>query len=239
MIGRSLLVLQLGKDQNELHFENPLGMSMTFWNDDKIDEELRNKIIAIRTEAMQTKKEWNPVAVVDDNEVVAIYSASNCIGPDHQGYHKWASDGVTIINISDDPNLSDPTAHIKAKKKAAREKRTKALEQIKQYLPELRELKKKVKQGQVIIDFPIIANLQIQIHSSATNPVGFLNVLNIGHINNLIDQNELEKVPEIAERINCPFRKAYVDRCNEIACSLGLSMDDVQNAFPLKEQLSS
>ena len=221
MIGRSLIVFQLGNNQNELHEVNSWGMALA-------PRDAEKQLIQERV----TKK-WKPEDVVSDAEVEAICNATNCIGPDKPGYHKWASDGVTVINISGDPALYNPLVPIKEREKAAAEKRAAAMKRLKEeFLPELAKLRNAVPVGKVEVDFTI-PPVKVKVGYRVWQPIGSLAVLQDGkevsYPSQLIDHDALAKVPEIAALVNCPLRKAYWDRCAEIANLLGLSETDVEN----------
>lgn len=221
MIGRSLVIFQLGNNQNELHQTNSWGMALSH-----SDNNINQKIIEERK-----KKNWKPEDIVSDAEVEAICNATNCLGPQEPGYHKWASDGVMIINISDDPNLYNPLVPIRERKEATRKKRREAIEQLQQYLPELSKLEKAVPVGTIKVD--IVIPVRVEVRFSTSEAISSIDVSNgderamWGH--QLVDRTELAKVPEIAAIVNCPLRKVYMDRCQELAQLLGLRSEDVRN----------
>ena len=121
MIGRSIIIFHFPDGRNEIHSTSPWGWAMA--RKDADFEEM------VKRQARVDK--WKAEDTVDDAEVEKIKAATNCIGPDHPGYHEWASDGVTVINVTDEElrmtvkeagQVADDILQ-KARKKAMREVR--------------------------------------------------------------------------------------------------------------------
>jgi len=223
MIGRSLVIFQLGNNQNEIHQVNSWEMCLS-----SRTENFKEKVAALRKE-----KQWKPEEIVSDREVEKICHADNCIDPKEPGYHRWAADGITVINISDDPNLPNPMTAIIEERERSHKKRAEGFRKLKDYIPELTVLRKAVPESMAEVEI-VLPPLKVQVKSSVFSPICVTNYLgedkkNKHHIWELVDRATLESKPEIQALINCPFRKAYKDRCKEVGDLLGLSDTDVEN----------
>jgi hypothetical protein len=102
MIGRGTIVFRRGNGQNELHFVSPwsltLSMQGLFGSPGIQNDEARKKFDA-EIVANAEKQKWKPDDVVDDAELELIRKASCCIEGE-EGYHKYASDAIHIIDLS-------------------------------------------------------------------------------------------------------------------------------------------
>jgi len=220
MIGRSLTIFQLGNNQNEIHSVNSWSFCLG-----SQDKDFEKKIIK---EAK--KKKWKPEEIVSDAEVEAIVNAKNCI-PGEEGYHKWASDGVCVINRSKDPNLYNPAKERARKKRAEQDERNKALEQLKEYLPELVKLRNAIPVG--TIELNLIVPIRLKVGYSISD---YLNIdvldkdgKDITYASWIVLHDHINELPEMSHIVNCPHRKAYDARCKELATLLGLRPGDVEN----------
>lgn len=228
MIGRSLIIFQLGNNKNELHTTCPWEMAMSR------GESRRDKKYDLKKEIAKARKEkkWKPEGIVDDKEVEAICNSSHCADPKEPGYHKWASDSVDVINISDDPNLYNPMVPIIERRNAEHKRQAEAKEQLKKYLPELAKLRNAVPTGKLEITMTLSVRVKVgyEVYSPISNIDVYQGDKKPDYPFQLIDRDELAKFPKIAAIINCPVRKAYERRCKELSDVLGLSEGDIENA---------
>jgi len=221
MIGRSIIVVfQRGDDKNEIHH---VGSAPFFANEEEFERRVIEESI---------KKNWKPEDVVNDAELEKIVNATNCIGPEREGFHKWASDGVMVFNLSGNPNLYNPAT---ARRKILKEqfaKRTEGMIRLKEFIPELVELRKAIPTGSIQVNLTI--PVTVKVDSSVYRGIDDVYVLNekgeqVDYASRLIDREELAKFPEISAVINCPHRQAYHKRCKELTELLGLDEHDAEN----------
>ncbi len=218
MIGRSLVIFQRGSDKNEVHTVNCGFMNL---GQKEFDE-------AIVREAKE--KNWKPEEIVNDLEVEKIVNATNCIG--EEGHHRWASDGVRVINLSGDPNLYNPATAKRERKRIEAEKREQGLKKLEEFLPELVQLRKMVPEGSITIRVPLQIDVKIDYH--VWEPISAINCLDESgksytYASHLIDRELLKKREEMARIVNCPHRIKYRNRCKEVADLLGLREEDIEN----------
>lgn len=220
MIGRSLVIFQLGNNRNEIHevnsWEFALGAS---------DKDFAEKIIK---EAK--KKKWKPEAIVKDKEVKAIVYATNCIKGE-PGYHKWASDGVYIINRSGDPNLYNPAKEKAEKRRIKENKRKESLEKLKEYLPELIKLRNAIPVGTIEISMTVPLRVKFDYHETFfRHDVVGQDGKGIMWSTQVVSLEQVMAMPEAQAIVNCPHRAAYLTRCESLAQLLELNRCDVENA---------
>jgi hypothetical protein len=186
-----------------------------------------NKAIIAEAE----KKKWKPEAIVSDAEVEAIVNSHHCADPKKPGYHEWCSDGYQIINLSGDPNLPNPLVPLQKAREEESRRRQEAHKQLEQHIPELVKLYQAVPEGSIEVAMVIPVTIKVQYSTSANLD---LDVLQRGkepsYPFELIDREALMKMPEVVTVVNCPLRKAYRDRCHELAELLGLDETDIENA---------
>ena len=222
MIGRSLIIFQRGNNQNELHTVSPWELALAHR-----EKDFDKKIIK-----QAKRKKWKPEEIVSDTEVEAIVNSTHCADPKEPGYHHWASDGVHVINLSGDPNLPNPAAVKNEKMEAEAKMRRAAFERIDEFIPELIKLRQVVPEGSV--EVKVVVPLTISVRYSVSNFLNMRVLREDGHdrmwAHEVIDQKAIEQIPELEAVVNCPYRKAYRDRCQEIAESLGLDESDIENA---------
>lgn len=223
MIGRSLIIFQLGDNKNELHETN----SWSFALSDHDSKEWDKRAISERK-----KKDWKPEDIVDDAEVEAICKATNCISKDRPGYHKWASDGVKVINISDDPDLPNPMTSIIAQKKKEQKERDAKIKKLEKFLPELFKLRNAITTGETPLTMTL--SVKVKVSSSVEYPISSIKVMGengkeIDYACQLIDRKTLESISELSNIIHCPHRKIFNKQCEKIAFKLGLDSGTVKN----------
>lgn len=226
MIGRSLVIFQRGNNKNELHEVNSWNFAFSCREND-----LDNKIVS---EAK--KKKWKPEEIVNDAEVEAIVNATNCIGPQEPGYHKWASDGVHVINLSGDPTLPNPATVKAEKRRKEGERRHKAYKKLDKFIPELIKLRNAIPTGTLTISKVALPKVTVKLNYGVTHAISMVVVLDkdgqyLDYASWLVDNEALAKRPELVNIVNCPHRKAYRDRCQELADLLGLSYTDIENTI--------
>lgn len=224
MIGRSLVIFQRGDNQNELYEVNS-------WSLFSSRDDLAQKIIERSIE-----EKWKPCDTVSDSEVEIIVNAKSIIRGS-SGYHKWASDGVTVINLSGDPNLYNPAKARAEKEKAEWERKRQAKEELKKFLPELVALRDAIPSGtlRVEVTVPLTVEIGYGHGMGITRGIYIKSVFDKGgtKVNFaclVVGEEDLRNLPELREVVNCPKRKAYLTRTNELAESLGLKWVDVENA---------
>jgi hypothetical protein len=213
MIGSSTTIFQRGNNVNEVHTTGSFGGLFA-----PQDEAEREKLIVQTAE----EKQWKPEAIVDDAEVKKIVYATS-INPGSEGYHKFAGDGVTVINLSGDPNLYNPAKEKAEAYRIKREKRQAGLVKIKElHLAELVSLRKMVPVGQVDIEVTLTLPVTVEftIHGPQTP-----NIIVDGkdgkprqasYAWEVLNREEIYKRSELQAFMNCPHRKKYHDRCKEL-----------------------
>lgn len=226
MIGRSVVIFQRGNNQNEIHEVDSWGLALsgTMEHESKLDE----KIVA---EA--SKNNWEPEEIVSDAEVDAIVNATQASREGYTGYHRWASDGVKVINLSGDPNLPNPAAVKAEKRRIVIEKRKKSLQKLDEFLPELMTLRNAIPTGKIILKIPIVLSLEVQYgvwESVSTVKAIDENGKHTMYASWLVDRQTIKELSEMASIVNCPHREAYKNKCREVAALLGLTETDVENA---------
>ena len=229
MIGHSLIVFQRGNNVNELHKVNSWNFSF-MQRSKKADESILNEA---------KNKKWKPDDIVNDNELKKIVYATNCINPEHEGYHKLASDGVHIINLSDDPNLYNPAQEKIEKIKAANKIESYLIKRLrKEFILELIKLKDAIPTGKIEIKMMFSLNVSVKygVHKSVDCIEIFQNDKKIEYVSQIIDKDQLVRLPEMENIVNCPYRKAYHDRCQEISDLLGLEKNKIFNDIYVVDQ---
>ncbi len=222
MIGRSIVILQRGDNKNEIHLTNSWDMCSSAH-----DPDIKNKIIQIAKE-----KSWVPEDIVSDAEVAAIVTATNDIGPQVPGYHKWAGDSVLVINLSNDPNLYNPATVLAEQKEQARLQLVERLKQLQEFIPELYQLSSVIPTGNIEVKFTLPVTIVVKYSASGVSLSEIKRIKDgksATFAGEIIDHDIIRAMPELANAYNCPYRKAYEDRCNQLAILLGLTTTSIKN----------
>ena len=233
MIGRALLIFQRGNNQNELHSVS----SWEFALAPHEDEEKMNKAIIEESE----KEKWKPEAIVSDAEVEAIVNSKHCADSKEPGYHEWCSDGYHIINLSGDPTLPNPLTPLEEAQEKEGRRRVEARKQLDKFIPELIKLRQAVPEGSVEIAMAFPVTIRIRYGVGDYHDIDVLDKQGKKPMypHELINHAALAQTPEMVAIESCPLRKAYRDRCHELAELLGFDESDIENQtyFAIKKEM--